>query len=150
MPLFYTLKRERLYAGLCGLQVLCTIPVLVIAAHTLDLVAVAAGRTLVAGIFFGVFCWVATGISGVRMSDFGQVLWRPATASVCMALAVDLWRDTALPGHILPMMHDIAVGIVVFAGVQIGLWLLAGRPRGAESIIWSRLETALPRRLRRN
>jgi O-antigen/teichoic acid export membrane protein len=139
MPLFYALRRERLYAVLCASQVLITLPILVVAAHTGTLTNVAAGRTLVAAIFFVVFCWSATRISAVSLGGILSTLWRPALASIVMAAAVNALRNDSLPGHILPLVHDILVGLITFSVSQAGLWLLVGRPQGAEGMILGRL-----------
>jgi len=139
MPLFYTLKRERLYASLSVLQLLVTIPVLVIAAYNFSLVAVAAGRTIVAIIFFIVFCLAATRISTVRLRDIFAVLWRPAIAGIVMAFVIDHMHSDALPGHIVSLFHDVGVGAVAFIATHGVLWLLAGCPKGAERAIWSRM-----------
>jgi O-antigen/teichoic acid export membrane protein len=139
MPLFYAMKRERLYASICASQVLATIPVLVIAAHTGTLTNVAAGRTIVAGFFFAVFCWAAIRVSTVQFKDILLALWRPAAASIVMALAIDAFRTASLPGHILPLAHDIVVGIISFSLAQASLWLAVGRPPGAERMILGRL-----------
>jgi O-antigen/teichoic acid export membrane protein len=143
MALFYALGRERLYAVLSTLQVAVTIPVLVYAALHYELVAIAAGRTIVAAGFFVVYCAAASAVSGVRLRDFAAVLWRPAVAGVVMTTAIRATHNDALPGHFLPMTQDIAVGILVFGLTQGALWLLAGRPEGSERIIWRRIVEAL-------
>jgi O-antigen/teichoic acid export membrane protein len=139
MPLFYALRRERLYAILCASQVVVTVPVLIIAAHTPSLVNVAAGRTIVAAIFFVIYCQAAAAISSVRLSDVLLALWRPAAASIAMAAVIIALRDKSLPGHILPLIHDIGIGVITFGVCQGGLWFMAGRPRGPESMVGDRL-----------
>jgi len=145
MPLFYALKRERLYATLTALQVLATVPVLVIAAYNFDLEAVAAGRTIVAALFFLIFCWAVTAISTLRFLAICSVLWRPALAGIIMAFAVAELRDSSLSGHILPLLHDIGIGAAVFILSQVVLWLAAGRPYGAEQLIWEKIRPLLRR-----
>jgi lipopolysaccharide exporter len=139
MPLFYALKRERLYALLCTAQVLVTIPILVIAAYNFTLLDVAAGRTVVAALFFVIFCWAASTISPLNLRDIVAVLWRPTCAGIVMAMAVETFHSQAIPGHILSLIHDTLLGAAVFTLCQAGLWLLAGRPEGPESIILTRL-----------
>lgn len=139
MPLFYALGRERLYAALCVTQVAITIPVVIYAAYRLDLVSVAAGRTLVAGAFFAVFCAAAVRVTGLRIIDFAAALWRPLTASVLMAYSVLGLHNTAITLPILSLAHDIAVGAVSFVLCQTLLWLLAGSPPGVEELLYRRL-----------
>ncbi len=142
MPLFYALRRERLYAMLCASQVAVTLPVLLVAARSSSLESVAASRTIIAMVFFAIFCRAASAIGPVRVRDILHVLWRPALASLIMATAIGGLRAPSLPGHILPLLHDICVGVIAFTLCQGGLWLLAGRPEGAERMIWNRLSRA--------
>jgi lipopolysaccharide exporter len=139
MPMFYALNREKLYASLSLLQVLCTVPLLVIAVLKFDLVAVAIARTVMAGVFFLIFCQVAAAISAVRLRHIFAVLWRPVIAGAAMALAVAELRNSAIAWPALSLLHDIVVGAAVFVTAQTLLWLAAGRPEGAERMIWSRL-----------
>jgi len=139
MPLFYALKRERLYAVVTTFQVAVTIPTLVFAAYNFELVIVAASRTVIAAFFFILFCWTTAHISNVRMADMAGVLWRPAIASAVMASAIVHFRNDGLQMHILSLLHDIGIGIFVFVFSQSVLWILAGRPSGPERIILSRM-----------
>jgi len=148
MALFYALGRERLYAGLSAAQVIVTLPVVIYAAYRMDLVAVAAGRTAVAAVFFAVFCVAATRVSALRLGDFAAVLWRPALAAGVMAFALNALDASALPGHLLPMIYATLVGGVVFAVSQIALWIAVGKPEGPESQILARLRGLTPWRFR--
>jgi O-antigen/teichoic acid export membrane protein len=138
MPAFCVLKHERLYALLTTAQTFVTLPVLVFAAYSIDITAVAAGRAIVAAVFFVTFCVVACRIAHVRAGAFLNVMWRPVIASLVMASAVVASRDPALPGHLLPLIHDIAIGVAVFALTQLGLWVLSGRPWGPEQLVIDR------------
>jgi O-antigen/teichoic acid export membrane protein len=135
MPLFYALHRERKYAVLSAAQVAVTLPLLFFAAHRLDLVAVAEVRTCVAVGFFLLFAWAATRISAVTPADFMRVLWRPAAASVVMALAVKALHDEAIAWPVVSLMRDCAIGGATFVAMLLGLWMLTGRPDGAENLI---------------
>jgi lipopolysaccharide exporter len=141
MPLFYALKRERLYAALSVCQVLVMVPTLFFIAHNFSLVAVAAGRTVIAVIFFVILCFAATAISGVKPIAILGVLWRPAAAGIGMAWTIAELHNETLPGHILPLIHDIGLGIITFIFCQTTLWILSGRPDGPERLIWKRIWT---------
>lgn len=150
MPLFYALHHERKYALLSTAQVFVTVPLLFFAAHRIDLVAVAATRTLVAVAFFFGFIWFASRITTITLGDFFRVLWRPAVASVVMAAVVKALHDDTIPWPALSLARDCLIGGTVFAAALLGLWALAGRPDGAENLILRQAQKLLrghPRRL---
>jgi O-antigen/teichoic acid export membrane protein len=150
MPLFYALHHERRYALLTLAQVAFTLPLLFFAAYRIDLVAVAAARTSVAIAFFLVFIVMATRISAVTLGDFTKVLWRPALASAVMAFAVRTLHDGDIAWPVISLIRDSIIGAVAFAVALVGLWLLSGRPDGAETFILRnarRLFRRHPRRL---
>ncbi len=135
MPMFYALKRERLYASLCATQVAVLVPVLIVAIKHFDLVAVAMGRTVVAGVFFVIFCIVTTRIINVRLLQIAAVLWRPAVAAFVMVLGVKEFHDAEISTPLISLIRDCAVGAILYP-VLLGLvWLLAGRPVGPERLV---------------
>lgn len=81
---------------------------------------------------------------GIRAREFGDRLWRPVLASAVMAYAVllllDWISDATSSLQALPVLAAaVAAGIVVYV-VAVGcLWLLAGRPRGAERLLITRI-----------
>jgi len=135
MPLYYALHRERRYALLSGAQVAVTLPLLFYAAHRIDLVAVAGARTLTAVVFFGLFAWGATRISAVTLGDFIRACWRPALASGVMAVVVKALHNDAIAWPILSLARDGVIGTGAFVAALLGLWMAAGRPDGAETLI---------------
>lgn len=135
MPLFYALHHERRYGLLSAAQVIVTLPLLFYAAHRIDLVAVAATRTLVAVAFFLVFVWSATRISALTLGDFVRVLWRPALASAAMAMVVKALHDDTIAWPILSLARDCLIGAAAFLIALLALWIAAGRPDGAEHLI---------------
>ena len=137
MPLFYMRRYERAYAMLTFTQVATTFSLVIFAAHHFELVTVAAARTLAAGVFFVVFCFAATRIAPVRLTDFARVLWRPALSAGAMIFAVRAVQAEADLIPILGLMRDCATGAVVFAAAQAALWIAAGRPPGPERILFN-------------
>ena len=97
--------------------------------------AVAATRTLAASVFFIVFCYAATRIAPVRLSDFARVLWRPALSAFAMILAVRSVQATGDLMPILGLIRDCTTGAASFAAAQLALWVAAGRPGGPEQIL---------------
>jgi O-antigen/teichoic acid export membrane protein len=146
MPLFYMLKREKLYATLSFVQVVTTFAAVVFAALHFELVAVAIARTLVAGCFCAIFATYATRIAPLRLSDFAVALWRPCVAALAMTLAVRALQTIPAPLAIVGLFRDAAVGAVVFSATAWLLWLACGRPDGAERVILNGLREKLARR----
>lgn len=80
----------------------------------------------------------------LRLRDFFDRLWRPALAAACMAYAVQRLlgaiHDASSSLAAVPVLAAaIAFGVVSYV-VSIGvLWLLAGRPMGAERMLIAQL-----------
>ena len=71
--------------------------------------------------------------AGGRLLSLAANLLRPALAAA--AMVAFLWSP-ALPGshsHFLTLAEDVLAGGLVYSLALAGLWLLAGRPEGAES-----------------
>ena len=146
MPLFYMLKREKLYALLSAIQMLVTFAAVVFAALHISLVAVAMARTAVAGLSFVLFCIFAARISAVRISDFGRVLWRPTVAALVMSYAIDALQASrgALP-HPVGLALDCIAGAVIFTATLLALWAAVGQPGGPEQVILNHVRASLGR-----
>ncbi len=135
MPLYYALHHERRYALLSAAQVAVTLPLVFYVAHRMDLETVAIVRTGVSILFFIAFAWGATRISQVTCADLLRSLWRPATASVIMALSVKSLHDSTISWPLVSLARDCAIGGAAFALALTALWTLSGRPKGAEDTI---------------
>lgn len=61
------------------------------------------------------------------------LLWRPVTAAAVMYVVIRMMHPEALDWAALRLVSDIAVGAGTFAATIVAMWLLAGRPDGAES-----------------
>lgn len=74
------------------------------------------------------------------LADLVRVAWRPVAAAATMALVDAL----APPPESLPLMVaflcEVLLGAVSYTTTLLGLWLLAGRPHGAEAYILSKLK----------
>ena len=80
---------------------------------------------------------LASKISLVTVREQCMGVWRPIIAAVAMAAAVLAGLDFAAtlgsPNIVIALALGISMGVVVYPIAIIILWLLAGRPRGAES-----------------
>lgn len=80
----------------------------------------------------------------IRATEFLGRLWRSALASAVMAYAVlrllDCFSGANSSLQALPVLAAaVAVGILVYFAVAGCLWLLAGRPAGAEQLLLDRI-----------
>jgi O-antigen/teichoic acid export membrane protein len=78
--------------------------------------------------------------TGIKMSDYFLSLWRPIVSSAAMAAVVIItgeYFDSAIhdPNNLLKLVSLILVGALVYATTVLVLWLLSGKPRGAEKTI---------------
>lgn len=87
--------------------------------------------------------------AGVGFLDYFRLMLRPVVASIGMILAVRL----ALPTYSLGMSTfraglllgaGVALGGVAYALLLMALWILMGKPEGAESQVLSRVRSRLP------
>jgi PST family polysaccharide transporter len=97
--------------------------------------------------------WIVFRTTPVRVGDVVNACWRPVIASAVMYAVVRSFLVFLEPRP--DVMHSIGallgacvLGLVVYVATVAALWLLVGRPRGAESsliaqikAVWSRLKT---------
>ena len=76
---------------------------------------------------------------GIGLSSLLPALWRPLASAGLMFGAGKLWGP-AIPldprsstEAIVPLFACVALGVVVYVGVDLLLWLASGRPAGAET-----------------
>lgn len=78
----------------------------------------------------------------------GQImarLWRPALATVSMAAVVFFSGTDRIPLVGLRLFCNVGLGAAAFVVVLLALWLLAGRPDGAEQILVVQARASLGR-----
>ena len=94
---------------------------------------VAAGATISSVVMFVIALWMLKSVLSCRWRDFLAIFWRPALAATSMAFIVHGTASTlALPA--LPRLAlCIAAGVASYTFVLLLLWVIAGRPKSAES-----------------
>ena len=75
--------------------------------------------------------------------DLFRAFSRPLTAALAMYASVSHWQTWIMgaPGPAsapVALLSSIAVGAALYASIVIALWLLAGRPQGAESFVYNK------------
>lgn len=64
-----------------------------------------------------------------------QRTWRPVASGLIMLLMVKSLHSTAADPSIITLIRDLLIAGSTYLSVNIVLWLLSGRPEGAESIL---------------
>jgi lipopolysaccharide exporter len=86
---------------------------------------------------------------GLRTLDFVAGLWRPLVSAAVMYLSGKAWGPALPPGAkssaeaFVPLISCIALGAVTYVAVDVLLWLIAGRPNGAETWILKEFRAAV-------
>jgi lipopolysaccharide exporter len=86
---------------------------------------------------------------GLRTLDFVAGLWRPLVSAAVMYLSGKAWGPTLPPGAkssaeaFVPLVSCIALGAITYVAVDVLLWLIAGRPNGAETWILKEFRAAV-------
>lgn len=91
----------------------------------------------------------------LRLSELLNKIWRPMIAAALMFLSVTsvFPKDAPTPSDFSEQFANLLTAIGVGAGCYIaviaGLWLIVGKPAGAERIVWSRIDEWSAKALRR-
>jgi O-antigen/teichoic acid export membrane protein len=107
-------------------------PVLLLVAFSRNTTAMALARALVALAVAPFLFRALTMVSAVDSRGLGGVLWRPLVASLIMAGAVAAASRTFPHPNIAALAAQVAAGIAAYSIAAALLWLLSGRPPGAE------------------
>jgi len=86
---------------------------------------------------------------GLPLGHFLDKMWRPPLAAVIMYVTVDRLVKHLVSSEV-PQTFQLAlavvVGVVVYVGLVFGLWLLSGRPAGAERAVLKQVRAVVGRR----
>lgn len=107
------------------------------------LVGAAAGSLAATVIGAPVSLGIAMRMIGVRVAEMARAIWRPCAAAALMFIVLTVRtgvHDPALgPLHSLTSLAAaVALGALLYVVGLIAAWALAGRPEGAETMLWRR------------
>jgi O-antigen/teichoic acid export membrane protein len=117
---------------------LCTlVPALYFAAKSYGVNGAAWAVAVLGGVFLIVEMTVETRFLGVSFKRLVAASWRTVAAALVMSTVVKFVQGIFLPeGGFIGMTIGItlvtATGAAVYLGALFGLWIIAGRPKGAE------------------
>ena len=146
-PVYIALARPRIITALFCVGILVVVPLLIWGTNRAGAYGAALAITGTSGLLMFVNLGVAIRIVGTNWVEIFGAVWRTALAVVAMAVAVrGLQVYWPLPmtifSNALLLAACIVVGGTAYTSVHLGLWRLAGSPKGAE---WHVLD-ALSRR----
>jgi len=144
--MFIVNHHERTFAVINTVQLIILAPLLFIAGrlHGIEVIA----QVRLAVMVLTVLVMFALMIR-LDWTDFGTIvraLWRPCAASLVMVAGVVPLHCTTCSQPFVSLGQDIVLGVLLFTGALLGLWLASGRPHGAESIIVATIRAKLRRR----
>jgi len=125
--------RERSAAVLAWVRLGVAVPILLTGLAWNGVVGVAQA-TIVAPLVYLPLTYLETrrAVNLPLRSLFG-LLWRPVLGAALMYLAIKTLHPAGMDWTVLRLLSDIAVGAGTYGVLVLGLWLLSGRPDGAES-----------------
>ncbi|MEQ9638589.1 MAG: lipopolysaccharide biosynthesis protein [Alphaproteobacteria bacterium] len=144
-PFFTALGYVRMYAWMVVAEVAVFVPTVIWAGSVGGVEAVAIARLCVVAVSLPCFLFMSTRVAPVSVLALAGAVVRPLFASAAMYVGVRWVHAEGIDIAILRLLLDIVAGVVIYAGVLSVLWLLAGRPDGAERLLLSRISTGLRR-----
>lgn len=146
-PVLNVLGRSKVSAALLCLQVLLLLGGFFLSRNHLgDISDVAWVRLITVSLTLPVALICLRIIVSIRFMDMLKVFWRPLIAIAAMALTLTLLLP---PDMDIPVAARLALRIIaggfVYAAVLNLLWLVCGKPPGAENAFWRFVSTRLQR-----
>lgn len=85
----------------------------------------------------------------IFLMDFATILWRPVVATSIMYIVTSAIQrqilTESLTDHIFRLTVTVATGVLIYTAAIIGLWLLSGRPKGAEQFLFDKFNSVFYR-----
>ena len=147
-PIYIATGRPQYTMVLHGGTALATIPLLMVATRWAGVLG-AAYATLGVTVISAVLDFVLVNrLLNLSISRLFAGFWRSIISVIVMVAAVAelqaLWPISQSPGNLASMLAAaVALGGVVYSGCGVALWILAGRPRGAERHLFEAVKMAL-------
>ncbi len=138
------LGKTRITALMEALHFAILLPLLLVLSRTLGLAGVVYAEFFATTASVLVECVLISRALALSPSAYLRGLWRPLIAASTMAAGVTLLlsqlnTDPLTAKPLLQLGIAVPAGVAVYASALTILWLLSGRPRGAESLMLQRL-----------
>ncbi len=117
---------------------LALIPLMMILSRPFGILGIAYAELGASCLGLLISCFLLCRVLQVSMSRYLAGLWRPMLAALVMALGVtsllrEMTANANAAGGFSQFVLAIPAGMLIYTAVLALLWLLSGRPRGAES-----------------
>jgi O-antigen/teichoic acid export membrane protein len=145
------LNRSHLAAIATAARALLLFGLLVAVAPTYGVVGVAYAVAGLNGAMVAVDYAMSSRLLKIDTRRFLEAVWRPATASIAMCIAVWLFRESVpapidLSQHAWRLARSGLLGGLVYVVCVLGLWMVTGRGGGAERRLFALLKGYFPKR----
>jgi O-antigen/teichoic acid export membrane protein len=120
-------------------------PAVIVAGFGWGVEGIAAARMIVTILFVPIMFHSLMRVIPVTTVELLACLWRPGLAAVSMAAAVWLAGTEVISSVLLRLFCNVGLGAIVFAVTLLVLWLVAGRPPGAEGMLIAQASLAVRR-----
>lgn len=114
--------------------VLLLAPTAIIFGRYFGIDGVAAARLAVALIFVPILFYSVMQVIPVTAGQILERVWRPLVAAAAMAAAFRIFDDVEITFAVGRLMCEVVFGAAIFVVSLLTLWLIAGRPSGAEEM----------------
>jgi lipopolysaccharide exporter len=103
-------------------------------------IGVAKAQLISSIIVLGPSVWYMYRLLDVHMTELWRAVWRPFVASAAMwvvvtAAAEPLTEHVGATAYVAQLAVLVPLGFVTYVLLAVGLWLIAGRPSGAETYV---------------
>lgn len=126
-------------------QVIISLPLVFILVASLGTVGVAYASLAGAIVTLPVLVYGVRNSIGFGWLDLTKSIWRPLTAAIAMFFVVRAAQShlSLTQSGVVVLLELVVIGVVVFSVALAGVWLLSGRPKGAEQEIIDQLRQRL-------
>lgn len=131
-PYFLAHGGERAFALASIVYACLLVPAVVAAGSLSEPIGIAVTRT---GMMLLMVLALLVVVARLRYAGLGDqlaLIWRPAIASACMWIGIDVLPELSLGGHALALARDVVAGSAIFVGTCLLLWFAVRKPDGPE------------------
>lgn len=126
---------ERPYTLAVWIEVLITVPLVIIGGLQFGIEGIAGGALLASLLTLPVIAYLPVRTLHVALWDMAKAVGRPVAACVVMYGVVRLAHPAELGSPVLRLLADVTLGATTYVGVVFALWWISGSPPGLERFL---------------
>ena len=147
---YIALGKQRVAALIMGTQLIAVVPLMIVLGTEFGIVGVAYAELIATLAGLSVSYPVLFKTLKISVRGYGARIWRPFLAAAAMGFFVLALVRTTIEGAIeLAPVWQLAMfipsGVAIYLLGLAGLWIIAGKPTGAEALLLARLTQATSR-----